>query len=303
MELRQLATFRMVAMTLSFSRTAQVLSYVQSSVTAQIQNLEEELGARLFDRLGKRIALTEAGKRLLPYAEKMLDLAQEARTITVGGEIPTGSLTITASETVCTYRLPAVLHAFRQHCPQVKLLFHSSQFADIRRSVSEGDVDVAFVIDEPLHSNALTIEALVTEPLLLLAAPDYPLAQRPLLNARDLEGESLLLTEIGCSYRNILEGVLNAEGVHTSTNLDFVSVEAIKQCTRVAMGVAFLPQITVERELEEGSLVALPWEREEFSVVTQMLWHKDKWLSPALQAFLTVARTTLQAPREQECCC
>ena len=303
MELRQLTTFRMVATTLSFSRTAQALSYVQSSVTAQIQNLEEELGARLFDRLGKRIALTEAGKRLLPYAEKMLDLVQEARTITIGGEIPTGSLTITAPETVCTYRLPAVLHAFRQHCPQVKLLFRSSQFADIRRSVSEGDVDVAFVIDEPLHSNALRIEALVTEPLLLLAAPDYPLAQLPLLSARDLEGESLLLTEIGCSYRNILEGVLNAEGVHTSTNLDFVSVEAIKQCTRVAMGVAFLPQITVERELEEGSLVALPWEREEFSVVTQMLWHKDKWLSPALQAFLTIARAVLQAPQEQECRC
>jgi len=298
MELRQLATFHMVAATLSFSRTAQALNYVQSSVTAQIQSLEEELGTRLFDRLGKRVALTDAGKRLLPYAEKMLDLAEEARTTVTGGEVPTGSLTITAPETICTYRLPAVLREFHKRFPQVKLLFRPSLSLDIRRCVSEGSIDVAFVIDEPLHSNALMIEPLVTEPLLLLAAPGHCLAQRSSLRVRDLEEEQFLLTEIGCTYRNILERVLNQEGVHITTNLEFGSVESIKQCTIAAMGMTFLPAITVERELEEQSLVALSWEGQEFSVVTQMLWHKDKWLSPALQAFLTVAREVLQSSQD-----
>jgi DNA-binding transcriptional LysR family regulator len=106
MELRQLATFRMVAETLSFSRTAQALNYVQSSVTAQMQGLEEELGVRLCDRLGKRVALTDAGTRLLPYAEKLLSLSEEARCAVVGGDIPMGTLTITAPESICTYCLP-----------------------------------------------------------------------------------------------------------------------------------------------------------------------------------------------------
>src|SRR6266496_4132793 len=113
MELRQLTTFRMVASTLSFSRTAMALNYVRSSVTTQIQVLEEELGVSLFDRLGKRVALTDAGKRLLLYAEKILDLAHEARSAVTAEEMPTGSLTISASDTLCTYRLPAVLRQFR----------------------------------------------------------------------------------------------------------------------------------------------------------------------------------------------
>src|SRR5437667_9141173 len=120
MELRQLTTFRMVATTLSFSRAAQILNYVQSSVTTQIQVLEEELGVRLFDRLGKRVALTDAGKRFLPYAEKILSLSEEARQAVADEEVPTGSLTISASETLCTYRLPALLRQFHDRFPQVK---------------------------------------------------------------------------------------------------------------------------------------------------------------------------------------
>lgn len=294
MELRQLTTFRMLATTLSFSRTAQALNYVQSSVTAQIQSLEEELGTRLFDRLGKRVALTDAGANLLPYAEKMLNLAEEARTIVAGGEVPTGTLTITAPETICTYRLPALLRQFRRRYPQVRLLFRPYPYMDIRRGVNDGEIDIAFVIDEPLHSTSLMIEHLVPEPLLLLAAPDYPLAGKSELCTYDLEGEPFLLTEAGCSYRNTLERAFNEVGIHASTNLDFTSVEAIKQCTIAAMGITFLPAITVRQELEDGRLVALNWDQRTFEVVTQMIWHKDKWLSPALQAFLEIAREVLK---------
>ncbi|HVU65926.1 MAG TPA: LysR family transcriptional regulator [Ktedonobacteraceae bacterium] len=297
MEFRQLATFRMVAETLSFSRTAQALNYVQSSVTAQIQSLEEELGVRLFDRLGKRVALTDAGTRLLPYAEKLLSLSDEARCVVTGGDAPVGTLTITAPESICTYCLPEVLSQFRQRFPQVKLLFRPNSFLDIRRVVSEGEVDVAFIIEEFMHSNALKVEALTPAPLHLLVSPDHHLARCGQVRTSDLEGEQFLLTEAGCAYRNALERTLNAAGVHISTNLAFDSVEAIKQCAIAAMGIAFLPAMTVARELESGSLVALNWENQQFGAVIQMLWHKDKWLSPALQAFLAVARDVLR-PQE-----
>ena len=121
MELRQLATFRLIAQTQSFSRTAAALNYAQSTVSAQIQGLEEELGIPLFDRLGKRVALTEAGQRLLGYAEKILDLAAEARFSITSEETLTGTLTISAAETLCTYRLPAILREFRTSPPSGRL--------------------------------------------------------------------------------------------------------------------------------------------------------------------------------------
>jgi DNA-binding transcriptional LysR family regulator len=294
MELRQLATFRMVAETLSFSRTAQALNYVQSSVTAQIQALEEELGVRLFDRLGKRVALTDAGARLVPYAEKMLSLCEEARCAVVGGDVPSGMLTITAPESICTYCLPEVLSQFRKRYPQVKLMFRPNSFMDIRRAASEGEVDVGFMIDERQYSNALTIEVLAPVPLYLLVSPDHPLATCARIQPCDLEGEQFLLTEAGCAYRNALERALNQAGVRISTNLSFEGIEAIKQCAIAAMGIAFLPGLTVSCELESGKLVRLNWEGQEFTALIQMLWHKDKWLSPALQGFLEVARDVWQ---------
>src|SRR5436305_2708758 len=109
MELRQLETFRMVAGQLSFTRAATALGYAQSSVTAQIQALESELGVALFDRLGRHVALTESGQRLLEYAERLLSLAEEARTALADGAEPTGTLTVGAPETALTYRLPRVL--------------------------------------------------------------------------------------------------------------------------------------------------------------------------------------------------
>ena len=251
MELRQLTTFRMVATLLSFSRAAKSLNYVQSSVTTQIQVLEEELGVRLFDRLGKRVALTDAGKRLLQYTERILQLVDEARSVVTNEEIPGGTLTITAPETLCSYRLPALLRQFRARFPQVKLIFRLSTFIDPWRSVSEGSADIAFAIAEPIHSNTLVTEILIPEPLLILAPHDHRLSHLPVINPMDLDGETFLLTEIG-SYRNVLERALNEVGVHLTINLDFSSVEAIKQCAMAGMGIAFLPAVTVAADVARG---------------------------------------------------
>src|SRR5258708_38809041 len=113
MEWRHLATLRTLATTLNFTQTSALLGYVQSSVSAQIQELEAELGVVLFDRLNKRVILTDEGQRLLVYAEKLLNLAEEARTALLAKAEPTGAVTISAPETLCTYRLPPVLHQFR----------------------------------------------------------------------------------------------------------------------------------------------------------------------------------------------
>ncbi|MCI0394757.1 MAG: LysR family transcriptional regulator [Chloroflexi bacterium] len=293
MDLRQLKTFRMVATTLSFSRAAVALDYAQSTITAQIQGLEGELGVPLFNRLGRRVELTEAGLRLLAYSERLLDLEEETRLVVTGQQALSGTLTIGAPETVCTYRLPQVLRCYREEVPNVRLIFRPLPYAELLRSVRNGTVDVAFLLEQPIQASNLIVETLTREPLVVVATAGHPLAHQQTVNPRELEGEPLLLTERGCGYRSSFERALATEGVVAATNMEFDSVEAIKQCVIANVGVAILPLVAVEEEVREGKLSIVPWSEPDFVVYTQMIWHRDKWVSPAMAAFIRISREML----------
>jgi DNA-binding transcriptional LysR family regulator len=298
-EHRQLRIFGAVARALSFTRAAKELGYVQSNVTAQVKALEAELGLPLFDRLGRRVVLTDAGRALQGYAGRILDLHEEARAAVAlagGGRDgePTGSLTISAPETLCTYRLPRLLRRFGERYPGVRLAFRPVPCSDLKAGVAEGTLDAAFLLEEPVGSTALEIETLLEEPLLLLAPPEHPLAFAEGVGPADLDGERVLLTESGCSYRRIFERRLAEAGVGAARALEFDSVEAIKQCVIAGMGVAVLPAVAVGAELERGEIASLPWSGPELTVPTRVAWHKDKWVSPALQAFLSLSREMLR---------
>lgn len=266
---------------------------MQSSITAQIQALEKSLGVPLFDRLGRQVTLTDAGQRLLGYADRLLALADEARTAVWGGDEPAGSLMISAPETLCTYRLPAVLQRFHDQYPQVQLLFRPYPSTDMCRHVLDGTLDVALVLQHPVSMPGLVVEHFFTEPVLMVASPRHALAQAPEVRAADLACEPLFLTELGYSYRNQFERVLIAGGVYPATALEFSSIEAIKQCVMTGMGITILPRITVANEVAAGELVVLPWSGPPLEVVAQLVRHKDKWISPALGAFLDIARDVL----------
>jgi DNA-binding transcriptional LysR family regulator len=291
MELRQLETFRAVATALSFTRAAAALDYAQSSVTAQIQSLEAELGVRLFDRLGRRVVLTDAGTCLLDYAERLLDLADEARAALADGGEPAGTLTVGAPETILTYRLPGILQRFRRALPRVRLIFRPTPNAELQRAIGDGTLDVAFGLGPRMRARAIEVELLGTEPLAVVAAPDHPLASAARVEAADLQGETVLLTRPGCGYRATFANTLTAYGVQPAGTLDFGSIEGIKQCVAAGIGIAALPQTAVRSELADGRLVALRWDEPNLDVSMQLLWHPARAWNPPLRAFLEIART------------
>lgn len=297
MELRQLATFSTLARTLSFTRAATLLNYAQSSVTAQIQALEEELGTPLFNRLGRRVTLTDAGQRFLSYAERVLALVDEGRNAVSSAEEMTGTLTIGAPETLCTYRLPALLHAYRLRYPAVRLTYRPNPAADLRKRVSDGELDVAFVMEELCASASLAAETLVAEPVVVVTAADHPLTQLTSVRPSDLRGVDVLLTEGGCSYRRLFERALSEADVRPATLLEFNSVEAIKQCVIAGMGISALPTVAVATEMAQGRMAEIRWDGPTLGVYTQMVWHRHRWLSPPLVAFLNLARETLTVTR------
>ncbi|GIP17883.1 LysR family transcriptional regulator [Paenibacillus montaniterrae] len=290
MELRQLVTFRTVASTLNFTRAAEVLNYVPSNVTMQIKALEDELGVRLFDRLGKQLVLTTAGKRFLTHTQDILNQLDEARSAVHDNENLSGTLTISANEVLCAYRLPVVFQRFRARYPGVRLIFRSVPNQELKQTLFEGNADVVFMLDETIRSSGLAVEPLLEEAFRLFAAPDHPLAKRADLQLEDFHGEVFLTNEKGCPYRTMFDRSFEKEGIDSITYLEFQSAEAIKQCAIAGIGIAFLPEIVVEAEIARGELIALPWQIQDLHVYTQMLWHKDKWLSPIISAFIEAAR-------------
>jgi DNA-binding transcriptional LysR family regulator len=304
-ELRQVKTFMAVAEELSFSRAAARLGYVQSSVSAQVAALERELGVPLFDRLGRRIALTGAGSVMLAYSRKLMAVAEEARDAVAdasaaSGEV-VGSLTVSAPETLLTYRLPRLLAVFHERHPKVRLLVRPSAVGrlvgSMRRAIKEGRVDVAFVLDAFAESRGLSAEPLLEEGVRVIAGVAHPLSSSHSVSPSDLSGETLLLPEApesGCAYRGQFERHLSAVGVVPPETMEFQSIEALKQCVAAGMGVAVLPSVAVETELRNVTLAALAWE-EPFEVRTQMVWHEERWKSPALRAFLETAREVFSA--------
>jgi DNA-binding transcriptional LysR family regulator len=303
-ELRKVETFRAVAEELSFSRAAAKLGYVQSSVSAQVSALERELGVPLFDRLGRRIALTDAGEVMYAYSGKLLALADQTREAVVdagvgSGEVK-GSLTVSAPETLLTYRLPKLLALFHERHPKVRLTVRPSAIGRLvgsaRKAVEEGRVDVAFVLDAPLAERArppdLAVETLIGEEVIVIAPASHALATAPAVLPRDLRGETVLLPEApesGCAYRGQFERQLGSAGVVPPEKMEFQSIEAVKQCVAAGMGISVLPSVAVDAELMTGALAALQW-GEPFEVLTQMSWHEGRWKSPALRALLEVAR-------------
>lgn len=291
MNTKQLITFKIASETLNFTKAATVLNFAQSSITAQIKALEEELGKPLFERLGKRLILTEAGKEFKGYAEKMIKLDEEAKLAISGREISFETLVIGAQESQCTYRLPAILKEFKTQYPNVKLIFkpaHSDEAA--RLQLMNGQLDVAFIMDVSKPEEALTIKSLIQEKIVLVTASDHVLAARPEVTLKDIENETLLLTETGCSYRKLLEHAFHQENVYPMDQFEFSSIEAIKQCVIAGLGIAALPKMVVEQDIKSGKLKALKWTHNIPPIFTHIAWHKDKWMSPSLKDFIELTQ-------------
>ncbi|WP_404459468.1 LysR family transcriptional regulator [Oceanobacillus kapialis] len=295
METKQLMTFKIAAETLNFTQTAKILKFAQSSVTAQIKSLETELDTKLFERLGKRLYLTEAGKQFKSYAEKMISLSEEAKIVTGGMKEPSGTIVIGAQESQCTYRLPPILKEFKNQFPHVKLVFkpaHSDEMA--KEQLLKGELDIAFIMDVMKPGDSLTMESLIQDDMKLVASPDHPLAWENKVVTKDLEQETFLLTEKGCSYRTILEDTLREADVFPANKFEFVSIEAIKQCVIAELGIAILPAMVVKRDIEEGRMKELNWKQSIPSFFTQIAWHKNKELTIPLLSFIELTRQTLK---------
>ncbi len=294
MELQHLDTFRTVATLGSFSQTAEVLGYAQSTVSEHIRSLESELDTRLFKRSGsKRVALTASGEVLLKYAQKMSNLEEEIKVEVKEQKETRGTLSIRVPETVSIHFLPAILKRFRGRFPKVNLGFMNCVYFDLPEELKAGMVDLGFLITDAFRTADLETEVLRPIPLLMVTYPGHPLAAGAEIDIAQLKDEPLIVPANDCSYVQMLDRILTEQKVKLPLVWRFNSLAAIKQVVTSGMGVAVLPEISVKSELAAGSLAVLPWQEKGIAANLLMIWQKNKWLPPVLQAFMEMVREDL----------
>ena len=279
---------------MNFNQAADVLNCAQSTVSAQIKALENEIGTMLFKRIGKSVQLTEAGGKLLVYADKLLAIKDEALADVTGKNRGSGMLTLRMPQTMATYYLPHILRVYQPRFPAMRLDITSCALHSLENELRIATVDLAFLFGESIGAKNLESEFLGSAPLTFVTYPGHRLAARGRADFKDLEGEVLLLPKSDCGYRMVLEQALAAEKVTPATVIEMNSIEAIKQTIMAGVGITVIPEIAVRAEVKDGRMARVPWV-DDLETGILMIRYRDKWCPPALEAFTDVVRDSFRA--------
>lgn len=281
MHMRHIMTFLKVAQRKSFTGAAAELGYAQSTITGHIKSLESELGVGLLDRTTSQVRLTLAGERMIPYAERILDLAGEASLAVKDGQEGAGAVVIGSIESITTYRLPPLIEMFHHRYPELQLVVRPSACSDTQQALRQGEFDLGFLMAVETGHPGLSGLTLCEEEFVVVAAPDHPLVGMASVTTGQLCKAVILNTEYGCPYRDLFEAELNRHDTKLRL-IEFGTVEAIKQMAVNGVGVTLLPRFAVGEELAGGELAEVAWQVP-FTMYSQIAWNKNKWISGALQ--------------------
>ncbi|WP_280387196.1 LysR family transcriptional regulator [Nocardia wallacei] len=289
MDTRLLRSFLAVARSGSFTEAALQLGFTQSTVTGHVQKLERQLGDRLLDRLSSGVVVTELGARLIAHAEEVLAAEDRLRALSgPTGARPSGTVRLIAPESLCTYRLPAVIAAVRDTEPDVQIWIGPGGIGDALDAVRRGTADLALTMEPRTPATDLALEKIGTEPLLLL---DHGARTGDSATWADLARRDALLIEEGCGYSDDVAEQLAATGATPGRRSRFGSIEAIKRCAAVGLGWTALPAVSAEAEIRSGELHPIPGPHLPACDI-HMALHPRRHPSPALEVVRTELRRT-----------
>jgi DNA-binding transcriptional LysR family regulator len=287
MDLDQLHTFLEVVRLKSFSKAAQTCFRSQPAISAQVRQLEQELNAVLFHRLGTRIELTEAGKIFHGYAEQILELRRRAQEeIQELERTPRGELVIAANEATCLYVLPAVFADYKREFPNVELRLERAFGARALEAVLENRADFGFA-QLPVHDKRLQVARIHTDEIKLIVPPGHRLLARPFVLPEDLLGEPLLLPRAGTT-RSRLDAWLEPVEDEIRVSMELDSTEMTKRSVMAGLGLGFLASSNCHDELASGKLAAVSLGPEPMVRQLGLIYRKDKALSRAALAFIEI---------------
>jgi DNA-binding transcriptional LysR family regulator len=290
--LRQFEVFLAVAKAGSFRAAAEAMHLSQPALSQHVAEMERELGTRLFDRLGRKVALTEAGRVLEEHAHRLFaSLASAREAVADLGGLKRGSLVLGASTTPGIYVLPGMIAAFQGKYPGVALSLRIGNSALIEEQIRGNELDLGVVGGHPLRLGEECVAAGLLDELVLIVPPAHPWARRREIQPSLLEGERLLVREEGSATRQVTERALQRAGGHIKASMELGHTEAIKQAVIAGLGIAFVSIHAIRGEVAVGRLRAVRLKGLRIQRHFHIIHNEARTLSTSARAFIELLKT------------
>ena len=294
MNLDQIRNFHAVAVHKSFTIAAEKLFRTQPAISTQVRMLEEELGTRLFDRIRKKVYLTQAGNVLLDYAERLLSLHDEAKlAVTEVNATPKGKILIGANESTCLYVLPQIFALFKKKYPDVQISIYRNFSRKVLDKVRGNQLDFG-IVTLPVPDRELNILPIAEDELWLITSPGHPLAAQSSPNLEDVVSYPFIFHTAGTTRERLRKHFRSWwDRLHIS--MELASIETIKKFVSIGMGVSIVPRSYAEEERRRGTLCLLPLNNLNLIRKLGLIYRKNRYLSRACIVFLEVVEESMRA--------
>ena len=288
MEIRNLLTFVTVAELNSFTKAAQALDYAQSTVSFQIKQLESELDCLLFERINHTLSLTDRGRELLAYAQQVCRLTDEFRQHMASNDAVSGQLHILTPDSVCEAMLTENYAGFYARYPGIRLKFSTADTDDMFRILDRNEADIMLTLDSHMYHGDYRILKEVRIPTHFVCNAASPLAGKNLTIA-EVQQQPMILTERKMGYRRVLDDYLARRSIELKPVLEISRTDLITTLLESGQHVGFLPDFVTRRKVAEGKLAYLTVSDVSIEIWQQLICHRGKWISRALEAFIDYA--------------
>lgn len=286
MDIKNLITFIHVAERGSFTRAAETLGYSQSTVSFQIKQLETELHSQLFERIHHTVALTEKGREVLKYAHQISKLTQELQNTMRDEKTVSGHFRLAMPDSLCDSLLGENFLDFRNQYPGITLKIIAAGTEEMFRLVNHNEADAILTLDNHIYDAEYVVVREEKMGMHFVTNPQCPLCKKERVSVRELTALPFVLTEKGMSYRRLMDERLAGMSLEIQPVVEVGSTSLIVSLVEQGAGASFLPDYVTEKGVRDGRLVRLNVPDFEVEVWKQLLYHRDKWVSPQMESVL-----------------
>lgn len=286
MEIRNLLTFIRVAELCNFTKAANALGYTQSTVSFQIKQLEDELGCLLFDRIKHSVTLTDAGEKLLTYAQNICHLTEEFKTDIMPEKELEGLIHIVVPDSLCEDMLLTNFEDFHKKHPKIKLKFSSADTEDMILMLDRNEADIMLTLDTHIYRNDYIIAKEMPISMHFVTSAKSSLSKMKNLHFTDIKDYPLILTEKAAGYRHVLDTEMAKHSIEIIPFLEIARTDIITKLLEYGERISFLPDFVTEKQVKEGALSYVDICDFTPDIWKQLIYHKNKWISPSLKTFI-----------------
>lgn len=283
METKNLATLMTIIETGSFQRAATQLNYAPSTVTSQIRQLEDEFSLKLFEKVGRRMELTQAGKDILPFVESILQNVEKIGNYKKDISEITGTLRLVAPDSIFIYIMQPIIKAILHDAPNIRLVINSLPSDDINQAIVNGFADIGIDCDKGHFPDSVLHPASKPFQACLIGSPFLNPKELDFISPHQRKSVGMIYNEPNANYQRAITDYFDKKDIVLNPDMKLQSIEAVKKSVMNNFGIAYVPQFSVEEELKNGSLLQLKTELDDKIYPAVCVFHRNKWISPQME--------------------